>query len=434
MAETNGLRVLSLTAENVKRLSVVEIKPTGDVVVLAGDNEAGKSSVLDAVAMALGGKALIPAKPIRDGQTSAKVRVDLGDYIVTRTFTAAGGGSLTVTNRDGAKFPNPQTMLDGLVGPLSFDPLAFAAQKPADQATTLRALAKIDTTDIELARKAAFEQRTLVNRDLAQASGALAKMVEHKGVGTEPETFDALTAQLDAADELAKAAANAERHVTLTSSQQKAAGERASRASARCEELRRALEAAETEEEAALMASTVAEDAYYAALDKAKAAQAAVPDRSELRKQIAAITERNQHVIDNQARARMAAQVAEHQAESDALTRQIAALDSQKADALTSARFPIAGLGLDDTGVTWQGLPFAQASTAVRTRVACAIGMALHSTLRVMLIRNGNDLDGKSLQVVAEMAAAAGVQVWVERIAGGNGQQTIVIEDGEVAQ
>jgi len=94
--------------------------------------------------MALGGRQQIPAEPIRRGADHAEVVVDLGEIIVRRTFTASGGGQLVVSNREGARFQSPQSMLDALVGRLSFDPLAFAREKPARQAEILRELVGLD--------------------------------------------------------------------------------------------------------------------------------------------------------------------------------------------------------------------------------------------------------------------------------------------------
>ena len=91
------MKIVRLEAENVKRLVAVEIAPDGSLVVIGGKNGAGKSSTLDSIAMALGGKDLVPEKPLRDGAEKGHVEVDLGDLIVRRTFTAAGGGSLEAT-------------------------------------------------------------------------------------------------------------------------------------------------------------------------------------------------------------------------------------------------------------------------------------------------------------------------------------------------
>ncbi len=427
------MKILKLSAENIKRLSAVEITPNGSpVVVIGGENEAGKSSVLDAIEMALGGEKKLPAEPMRRGATKGKVVADLGDIIVTRRFTA-GGTSLTVTNRDGAKYPSPQALLDGLVGRLTFDPLAFATMKADLQAATLRALAKIDTTDLELARKAAYDERTLVNRDITQADAALKTMAEFAGVGTELESFAALTEQLDAADTLAQADANAERAAALADRGLQAAIAAAAEATKRVERLRAELEAAEADEEVAAMAASVARDDYAAKVQAHVEAHARVPDRAALRAEVAAIEARNRQIAANQQRGARVQQLQERRAEADRLTATIATLDAKKAEQLAEATFPLDGLGLDDSGVTWQGLPFAQASTAVRTRVSVAIGLALNPKLKVLLVRNGNDLGERNLQLIADLATEAGAQVWVERIDGSKGFPTVVIEDGTVA-
>ena len=141
-ASSPPLTIVELRASNVKRLVAVTIRPDhqGNLVVLGGANGAGKTSVLDAITMALGGREQIPPEPIRRGAEHAEIVVDLGEIVVRRTFTAAGGGSLTVSNKEGARFQSPQTLLDKLYGTLSFDPLAFARQDPKTQAETLRKL------------------------------------------------------------------------------------------------------------------------------------------------------------------------------------------------------------------------------------------------------------------------------------------------------
>jgi hypothetical protein len=414
------MKILALSAENIKRLSAVEIKPDGSsLVVIAGENEAGKSSVLDAIEMALGGEKKLPAEPLRRGADKGRVVLDLGDIVVTRRFTKTGT-SLTVTNRDGAKYPSPQALIDGLVGRLTFDPLAFASMKDADQATTLRALAHINTSDLEADRKAAYDERTLVNRDVTQATATLATLpAKHADVGETVETFEALTAELEQADQLAQAAADAARAEATAEAARDAAGQRAAVALALVEELREKLAAAETASEEAEMAVSTSADTLAAAMRARARADERVPDRVALRTKIADIERRNQCVRENQQRAKLEAQQTERQADADRLTARIDALDAEKAKRLTSASFPLPGLGLDDTGVTWQGLPFAQASTAVRTRVSVAIGLALNPKLRVSAGQKRQRPRPEEPQLIAELAAAAGAQVWLERIDGG---------------
>jgi hypothetical protein len=73
------MKIIALQSENVKRLKAVHIKPDGSMVVIRGDNGAGKSSVLDSIMYALGGTALCAPQVIRNGQEHAEVTIDLGE-------------------------------------------------------------------------------------------------------------------------------------------------------------------------------------------------------------------------------------------------------------------------------------------------------------------------------------------------------------------
>ena len=90
-------------------------------------------------------------------------------------------------------------------------------------------------------------------------------------------------------------------------------------------------------------------------------------------------------------------------------------------------------IGFGDEGVTFNGLPIEQASSAEQTRVAVAIGLAANPELPVVLIRDGSLLDEDSLAAVAKQAAERGAQVWIERV--GDGKEcSVIIEDGEVVE
>ncbi len=78
------VKISSLELENVKRIRAVQIQPTKDgLTVIGGRNGQGKTSVLDAIAWALGGNKLKPDNPNRDGgATPAKLHVELSNGIV----------------------------------------------------------------------------------------------------------------------------------------------------------------------------------------------------------------------------------------------------------------------------------------------------------------------------------------------------------------
>lgn len=191
------MKILQLTAENVKKLKVVEITPTTDFVQITGKNGSGKTSVLDAIFWALGGKEGIQDKPIREGAEKARIRLDLGDIVVERRFTQ-NGTSLTVENGEGARYQSPQAMLDGLIGELSFDPLAFAQMDARKQYDELKRVAKIevDLDELERLNKADYDKRTEKNREVKELT-ARAGGFEFRFPETEsPVDVSALIEQL----------------------------------------------------------------------------------------------------------------------------------------------------------------------------------------------------------------------------------------------
>ncbi len=158
------MKILKLTSNNVLRLDAVEIEPCGNTIVIGGKNGAGKTSVLDSILLALGGRQAKHAIPLKKGSKKGKVEIDLGDYSVIRTFTQ-NGGSLSVTSKDGAKYPSPQAMLDKITGQLTFDPLAWCAMDSRKQLETLKEMVGLDFTKQDEKRKLLFDERTNINRE-----------------------------------------------------------------------------------------------------------------------------------------------------------------------------------------------------------------------------------------------------------------------------
>lgn len=400
------MRIVKLTAENFKRLRAVEITPDGDVVVVAGRNTQGKSSVLDAIYLALAGgnAARDTPRPVRDGEEHAFVDLDLGRLRVTRRWDADGKTSLRVTAADGARYDSPQKMLDGLVGALSFDPLAFAGLPEKEQLATLLRLVELpfDPAEVDARRQALFSARTDIGRGVKALDGQLAGMPE------PPEDLPA--EEVSVADVLAeyREAQNAHaRYDTVERERTRLEGE--------VVRLRAELDAAER-----ALADLPTADS-----------PANLPDLAGYEARLATVEDTNARVRAARERRDVEARLAAARAEQEDLTARIAALDAEKAEALRNAVMPIPGLGFDEDGVTYLGLPFSQASAAERLRVSLAMAMALNPEIRVVRITDGSLLDRDNMRLVAEMAGERDFQVWVERV-DDDAEIGFVIEDGEV--
>lgn len=420
-------RIVELQVENIKRLRAVTIRPDGHMVVLGGENGEGKSSVLDSILWAVGGKDEIEEVPIRVGQESARIELKMDDMVIRRTFNASGRTVLVVEDLRGKKQPSPQAILDRLTSKVAFDPLLFMRMDRKPQAAALRAAVGLDFAKLDESRAALYESRTLANREMDTAKALAASLPLHA---------DAPAAEQSASDVISEIEAAQAHNATVAEVARKARGLETNLADARKSQSDIETEIAELE--AKLKAKRAARDAAeqkVAGLVTQVAEAQAAEGRSKvtatepLKAKLDGIEASNRKVRDNAARVAADKAIVAKQAASDALTAQIDTIDAEKARQLAATPFPIPGLSFNDSGVTLDGLPFGQASTAAQLRVSVAIAAAMNPKLRVMIVRDGALLDFKSLALLGELAKQHDLQVWVERV-GQDEACSVVIEDG----
>jgi hypothetical protein len=126
---------------------------------------------------------------------------------------------------------------------------------------------------------------------------------------------------------------------------------------------------------------------------------------------------------------------AEIEGVAQSVTKLDAAIEQHRAKAAeltASAKYPVPGLGFHDEEVTYNGLPFKQASNAEQIKVSIAMGMAGNPKIRVMRIKDGSLLDDDSLAVVENMAVEHDFQVFME-IVDVSGKMGVYLVDGEIA-
>lgn len=396
------LKIVELQAENIKRIRAVRIVPSENVVVIGGVNGAGKTSVLDCIEMAMAGGRSIPETPVRRGESKAYISLDLGELLVERTFDSTGT-HLTVRNKAGAKMASPQAILDKLYNKISFRPLDFANQEPAKQLATLKRIVGLDFVDLDSKRNKLYERRTEVGRVRDSAEVKVTSYpVSCLAAPNQEVSIAALLEEKGKADDLNQARM---RQADATATAYEAV-----------EQAKAAL--AEAEKKLAIEKERLS--SFVPAIDTA-------PIMARIR----GAEETNKAVRDKLARKRAQEDFRKLDEERKTLTEQIEKIDAAKAERMAGAKWPIAGLGFGEDGITYQGLPFEQASAAERLKVSLAIGVALNPALRVLRVEDASLLDKASMALVREVATRENMQIWLERVGDGD-EGAIVIEDGAV--
>lgn len=416
-SETKPLHIVSLEAESFKRLRAVRIKPDGSVVQITGRNGQGKSSVIDAIAAALGGGREAPDMPIRKGNKRASVTIDLGELIVERSFTPSGA-SLKVTSKDGAAIKSPQALLDSLVGNLAFDPLHFIHLDPREQLATLKKVAGLEAAlaQVEQERTEAVQAKTLASREVKSIETQLAGVPDVEGPDAEVSAVE-LMDRMNVASETNARNAKARKWL----------------ADAFAKEVHYTSEMKRLEAE--LLA---AKEAFKYAHDHIEQTRGEIEamkdiDVAAIRAEMSSLEARNETARRRQHRKALVEKLEAARAAEKHAHREVEDAELSRDQSVRTAKMPVKGLGLDDNGVTYNGVPFEQASTAEQIRASVGMALAQNPRLRVMLVREGSLLDGASMGILAQIAEEHDAQVWVERVT--NGEKVgIVIEDGEVAE
>lgn len=406
------MRIIGLSVDNVKRIKAVSIEdPKADVQVVGGRNRQGKSSLLDAIWLALGGGTAAKAtdQPVRSGQKKASVTVTVGDgeapkFTVERRWTTKGT-SLKVTAADGQRYDSPQALLNELVGQLTFDPVRFVESDAKTQRQTL-----LDTlgltakvTRLNEQRAEVFQERTAVNRAVKEL-GAEVKGYKDLPTNLPKDTGDTTEQLLDSLRRQQQAQQTYDR-----------VQEQAVQLEHKIEQMEHAL--------------SEAKQAIQSHKDWLFANER--PDTTDLEKRISQASELAGLRAKVQARDAATKRYADRKARAQALTEQIEEFDAQKLKLLTNIKLPVSGLQVTDDGVLYNGVPLSQASGAERITVGMAVALASKPRLRVVLIRDGSLLDDESMELLRKFADDNDVQVWIERV-GSNDADALIIEDGEV--
>ena len=423
LVEVKTVRITSLEADNVLRVRAVRLKfDDSGVLVIEGANEAGKSSALKTIEMALAGGAVTPSEPIHgeeeEGRIIARFATEVGELVVTKRFTKGKPPKLTVHIEGRRKaLSSAQTILDILMDHISLDLRLFARMDDTKKAEVLAQLMGFDSAALDAERDTKFSLRTEVNRDVVRLKAECESLTHHDDAPAEEVSAAELMEELDNRREHNEEGTKLNAALTRVSKELQEADELIASLTSRLVQAK--------------------EDAGRI-VDRKRIAVEAVAgfqpeDEEDIRLKMAQADALNAQVRENAKKTEARAAYLEKQNESDELTATLEQLDKQKKSSLAEAqeRLPVKGLGISNGAVTYKGKPFSQAGSSATAVTSAAIAMALNedSPLKLVLIDDAEKMDAQTTRKVVEMGIAKGFQIVMARV--GKGElPTVVIEDG----
>ena len=417
-----SVKITALEAENVKRIKAVALtpSPTG-LTLVGGNNNQGKTSVLDALAWALGGDRFRPDAAQRDGAIApAHLKVKLSNGVVVER--KGKNASLTVTDPTGRR--SGQQLLNAFVEPLALDLPRFMDASDKEKADILLRIigigAELHTRDLEI--KGLYDKRTFTGQLAAQKKHFAEEMISYPEAPNEPVSASELIRQQQ--DILARNGENQRLRAQYAELEQQVQ---------QCvDELKRARERIATLQQ---LADEL--DAKHTKLFNQRAtarktvSQLQDESTAELEASIRDIEETNRKVRANLEKSRAEDEAAQYASEYDRLTEAIQQKRADRMALLNGADLPLPGLSVEDGALTYKGKHWRDMSGSDQLRVAAAIVRRLNPDCGFVLLDKLEQMDMTTLQEFSAWLEAEGLQAIATRVSTGSECQ-IIIEDGMV--
>ena len=410
-----SVTITSLEAENVKRIKAVALTPapTG-LTLVGGNNNQGKTSVLDALAWALGGDRFRPDAAVRDGAMApAHLKVTLSNGVIVER--KGKNSALTVTDPTGRR--SGQQLLNAFIEPLALDLPRFMEASDREKADILLKIigigTELHTRDLEI--KSLYDKRTFTGQLAQQKKHFAEELIYYPDAPEEPVSASDLIRQQQ--EILARNGENQRKRDRL----------------AQLTDLFERQKKVVADLEFQLSTEKQRLTTMQADVKIAQTSAADLQDEStaELEASIQNIEETNQKVRANLEKARAEDEAARYARDYDKLTEAITQKRADRIALLNGADLPLPELSVEDGALTYKGKHWRDMSGSDQLRVATAIIRRLNPDCGFVLLDKLEQMDMTTLTEFGRWLESEGLQAIATRVSTGSECQ-IIIEDGMV--
>lgn len=408
-----SIAINKLKIENVKRIKAVKVEPspTG-LTVIGGNNNQGKTSVLDSIAWALGGNRFKPSKAAREGSVvppSLKITMSNG-LIVERK---GKNSSLKVIDPNGNK--GGQQLLDSFVEELAINLPKFMDSTAKEKADILLQIIGVgpQLAELEIKEKQLYDKRHAIGVIADQKEKFAKEQTYYPDAPKELVSIADLIAEQQ--EVLGKNGENARKR--QNAQQIKIAYEgKLAEVNRLSEQLKAARAELETLENDLQIATNLTIDLIDESTE-------------EIESNIANIEQINLKVRANFDKEKAEEEARVQREEYNRLSSEIEAVRKDKRDLLTNADLPLEGLSVNDGKLLYLGQEWDIMSGSQQLMVATAIVRKLKPDCGFVLIDKLEQMDQITLDQFGKWLEDEGLQAIATRVSTGD-ECSIIIEDG----
>lgn len=407
------VKISTLELENIKRIKAVQLKPTANgLTLIGGNNRQGKTSVLDAIAWALGGDKFKPTQPAREGsEIPPHLRITLSNGLIVER--SGKNSALKVIDPEGRK--GGQQLLNEFVEQFALDLPAFMAMTDKKKADVLLRIIGIGEQLYEMEQNEAqlYNRRTEIGRIADQKKKFSQEMPLYTDVPKEPVSAAELIEQHQ--EILAR---NGQRQQWQRDMQ-----------SIDIAIQNVTAEIARTEQTLADLRAQLA--AWQEKADAAKKSpeELAMESTAELEEQLRAVETINAKVRANCDREKAELDADDFRRQYDALTEELETARSERYKLLNGAQMPLDGLSVENGALIYNGQAWDNMSGADQMIVAASIVRKLNPNCGFVLLDKLEQMDMQTLTDFGKWLEAQGLQAIATRVSTGD-ECSVIIEDG----
>ena len=415
-----SMKINKLEIENVKRIKAVKIEPTANgLTIIGGNNNQGKTSVLDSIAWALGGDKYRPS----NAQNSASVIPPYLHIVMSNGLVVERKGKnsdLKVTDPDGRK--GGQQLLNEFVEQMAIDLPKFMEASGKEKANTLLQIIGVGSrlAELEQQEKELYYQRTSIGR-IADQKKKFAKEQPYY-----PEAPKELISPSDLIKQqqeiLARNGENQKKRNRLNeiTMNKHRVFDDIGRLDEQIATLQKQKEQLAEEYNQAVRDEEIAQKTVLELQDESTA---------ELEANLADIEEINRKVRANLDKDKAEEDAQIYVDQYDALTVELTKVREEKTKLLDNAELPLPGLSVADGELIYNDQKWDNMSGSDRLKVSTAIVRKLNPKCGFVLLDKLEQMDLETLREFGDWLEAEGLQAIATRVSTG-GECSIIIEDG----
>lgn len=408
-----AMKINKLEIENVKRVKAVkaEFTPNG-LTVIGGNNNQGKTSILDAIAWALGGNKYKPSQAQRQGSvTPPHLHVVMNNGLIVER--SGKNSTLKVIDPNGKK--GGQQLLNDFVEELAINLPKFMESTSKEKANTLLQIIGVGPKlhELEMREGELYNQRRTIGQIADQKKKFAEEQTYYPDAPHELVPVNELIKQQQ--DILARNGENQRKRDNLKSLEEQHTFQ-AQKVSQLIEEL---------EKEQAKLAE-LTED-----VNVAKKSVSELKDESteELERNLAEIDEINRKVRANLDKDKAEEDANQYRDKYQELTRDIESVRKEKSDLLNSADLPLPELSVDNGELIYKSQKWDNMSGSDQLKVSTAIVRKLKPNCGFILLDKLEQMDMQTLEEFNHWLEQEQLQGIATRVSTGD-ECSIIIEDG----